>query len=99
MLKPKGHFLLVEILVEKYNGVLHIIEEKKNRDQLEACDAQILAIGPDAWHDKPTRRAEVGSKILIAKYAGVMMDAKKYGYEDKILRLIDDEDVLAEVIE
>ncbi len=97
MIEPCGHFLLVEI--EKVEEVtpsgLILVKGQREREQQSSCDGVIIAIGPDAWFDKKTRWANIGDKILIEKYAGFVIDSEKYGYGDRVLRLVNDEQVKA----
>jgi len=97
MIEPCGHFLLVEIdkVEEVSKGGIVLVREHADREQQSSCDGVIIAIGCDAWFDKKTQWAQIGDRVILEKYAGFVVDSKKYGYGDRCLRLVNDEQVKA----
>lgn len=89
---PKGIHLLVEmdVIAEKYDGGII----KSSKDIMIEENAQtrgrLIACGPYAWDDYPQPEAQPGSRVIIAKYCGILHDHKGRKY-----RLIKDCEIMA----
>ena len=53
----------------------------------------LLAAGPDAWREFKGRWANVGDKVLFAKYGGLLI----HGLDGEDYRLLNDEQITAVV--
>ncbi len=98
---PKGHrvLLLMDAAEKVTSGGIVIVDSAVEREQTGAESGVVLEIGPDAWYDKGSRWAEVGDRVYIARYAGKQIDGGPYGYPDRKLRVVNDEDILGTIEE
>ncbi len=70
-LEPLGQAVLVELFQpERKTGKIVMPEFIEDRNAMVEMRARVLEIGPDAWHDEPVPRAEVGDLVVISKFAG-----------------------------
>ena len=93
-LEPLGHALLCEPYEPELKGTRVVIPDTvREATRSREMRAVVIAVGPDAWPDV-TRRAEPGDKVLISKYAGVIvegpLDGRKY-------RIVNDEDIFCKI--
>jgi|SRR5580704_1225661 co-chaperonin GroES (HSP10) len=94
-LEPCGLAVLVRPYETEIKTTLIAIPDSvKDRMALFQDRAVVIEIGPWAWHDEPQPRAKVGDHVIIAKFAGVMvqgiLDGKPY-------RMINDRDLFCKV--
>jgi len=61
---------------------------KKNLNAVDNIGV-VLAIGPSAWMDEKTPRAEVGDRVMITRFAGMVAKGKDGAY----YRLCNDRDI------
>ena len=92
-IKPVGRAILVKPYIpELKRGLIEIPEQVQQRQFQLDQRAVIVDIGPIAWADESKPRAEVGDKVLVAKYAGALavgpLDNEQY-------RLVNDRDIFA----
>lgn len=90
---PVGRAVLVRpYQPERKASVIQLPDEVKGRDQMIEQRAEVIAVGPCAWHDEPQARAKPGDRVLISKFAGYMAQ----GTKDKVqYRFINDRDIFA----
>lgn len=95
MSNPSGLAPLgVAILIRPYQperqvGKIVIPDNVQGRQAMVDSRAEVLAIGPNAWHDEPTPRCKVGDTVLVTQYAGFMAS----GADGKLYRLVNDRDI------
>jgi len=92
--QPEGCKLLVRVekVKEVTDGGIYMPETVRENEQLAATTGEIVAIGPSVdMAFAKGRPAEIGDKVIFAKYGGRVIDEKG------VLRIINDEDVLARV--
>ena len=89
--KPVGHRIIIKMdkLEDVSSGGIVLV--RNEREQGAAVRGTVLAVGADCWYDKPSKWADVGDKVIIAKYAGFELEP--------LIRVINDEDILAVVTE
>ena len=86
---PVGHRILVAVdEVEKKVGLIEMPDAVHEREQLSKATGTIVAIGEDAWADKPSRWAEVGDHVIFAQFSGC-----DFLIHDKPHRFINDLDI------
>lgn len=56
--------------------------------------AVVVAVGPSAWLDEPTPRAQVGDRVLVTKFAGFQAKGPRDG---EIYRLVNDRDIFCTI--
>ncbi len=94
-LEPAG----VAVLVRQYmprakDSKIVIPEHAQTRVAMVDTMAEVIAVGPSAWHDEPRPRAAVGDIVLITKFAGFVA----IGPADKcVYRLVNDRDIFCRV--
>jgi co-chaperonin GroES (HSP10) len=89
----------VAVLIEPYEperkGALIVLPDSvQGRLSMVDLRARVIAIGPNAWHDEPSPRAQVGDKVLVTKFAGLMATGPKDG---KTYRLVNDRDIFCAI--
>lgn len=92
-LDPRG----VAVLLRQYeppkkDGGSKIVlpDEVKKRAAMIDVKMEVVALGPNVWHDEPTPRAAVGEKVLVTSHAGFMVEGPRDG---KQYRLVNDRDI------
>lgn len=94
---PLGRAVLIRPYTpERQQGLIQLPDEVKGRDQMLEQRAQVIAIGPSAWHDEPQPRAKVGDKVLVSKFSGYMA---KGTLDDQQYRFVNDRDIFAALID
>jgi len=94
-LKPLGRAVLVEPYEpEVKKSVIHIPDTVKERTQMVETRAIVVDIGPSAWYDEPAPRASAGDKVMVSKFAGVMVKGTADG---KMYRLVNDLDLFCRI--
>ena len=96
-LKPVGHAVLVEPYEpEIKKSLIELPSQVKERTAMVETRAIVVDVGPAAWEDEKVPRANIGDKVFITKFAGVMAvgiaDGKQY-------RLINDRDIFCRLEE
>lgn len=94
--KPCGFRLIVwpVEIEEKTMGGIVMPSQYRDKEEMAQIEAVVLAIGPEAWADRPTARGDwctIGDTVMIAQYAGKL----KKGRDGKNYRVISDLDVIA----
>lgn len=93
--KPLGRAVLVKPYTpERKESLIAIPDFAMERDQLIEQRAVVVEVGPHAWHDEPSPRAEVGQKVLVSKFAGYMV---KGTADNEQYRLVNDRDIFAAI--
>lgn len=94
-LTPLGKAILVEPYEpEIKRGSIVIPETVSERTMQVEMRATVLAVGPAAWNDEPEARAKPGDKVLVAKYAGVIVKGTADG---KLYRVCNANDVFLRI--
>lgn len=91
---PKGRAVLVRHYDPKATIASSIIipEHVQRNTAIADQRAVVVAIGPSAWLDEPSPRAEIGERVMISKYTGFIAVGPKDG---AIYRIINDRDIFA----
>jgi len=90
-LKPLGNAVLVEPYEPEFNqSVIAIPDTVRERTLMNEMRGVVLAVGPTCWADEPEPRALVGDRVLISKWAGVIVKGPKDG---KMYRLCNADDI------
>lgn len=102
--KPTGHHVVVrpDKVEEKSKGGIYIPISTKDQEQRAVTKGEIVAIGPNAAECYMTYRNEkgdvvwlkVGDRVCFSKYGGELNPLRD---GDESLRLLNDEDILAEI--
>jgi co-chaperonin GroES (HSP10) len=96
-LRPLGRAVLVEPYEPEIKKSLLVMPDSvKERTAMIETRAIVLDIGPSAWDDEPAPRAVVGDKVLISKFAGVMVTGTADG---KTYRIVNDRDIYCAIEE
>lgn len=91
--RPCGHRVLVmPDDVEEMRGSLYVPQSVRDKEQYEQIFGTVVRIGRNAWKgfDDGHPWAEVGDRVMIAKYGGFIVQNPKTG---ECLRLLNDEDI------
>jgi co-chaperonin GroES (HSP10) len=96
-LTPCGHRILIKVdeVERTTEGGIVIPDSLADKEEMATIKATVIAIGPGAWldtHGGPW--AEVGQKVMIAKFAGQLWKRGNTKY-----RVISDLDVIAVIQE
>ena len=95
-LEPRGVAVLVCPLdTQPKGGLIQLPPDVAARQSMLENQVRVIAIGPNAWHDEPTPRAEVGETVLVTKFAGFMAKGPKDG---ETYRLVNDRDIFCAVV-
>lgn len=88
---PKGAAVLCETY-DPDEGERKIIIPESAKQGLKSIEtrARVVAIGDLAWKDEPVPRAQVGDKVFLANYSGVLVTGPLDG---KLYRMVNDRDV------
>ena len=94
-LRPTGHHVLIELdqIQDKFEGSsLYRPDKNTQREQAGAQYGVVLAIGPEAYADRPNAWAKVGDRVVTRRYPGLQFD---YDGEDQRKRIINDDEIVA----
>lgn len=94
-LRPCGHAVLIELYEPELRKTTIVIPDTvSDRQTMLETRAIVIEAGAAAWDDEPVARARPGDKVMIQKYAGVIVkgtgDGRKY-------RLINDRDIICKI--
>jgi len=95
---PMEFNVVVELdpVEEKTASGLYLPETKVNRDKLEAEEGTLVAVSPHAftYADWPegSRKPEVGDRVLIARFAGILRERDGTSF-----KIVKDKDIIAVV--
>lgn len=92
-LHPTGRTVLVlmEEVPEKSTGGVVLHESTVKKDRLAQIHATLVETGPLAWQKEPQARVELGSRVVIKRYAGEYVT----GIDGIDYRIINDVDIYA----
>src|SRR5258706_1055932 len=95
-LLPRGRAVLVKPYEPQAvkSSVIAIPQSARERLEMVEQRAVVLDIGPSAWHDEPTPRAQIGDRVIFTKFAGYMAIGPADGEQ---YRLINDRDIFASI--
>jgi len=66
----------------------------QNKMEMETDTAVVVEIGHDAWFDKSTDYCNIGDRVLIGKYTGILRKSPTNG---KTYRFVQDTDIISPV--
>jgi co-chaperonin GroES (HSP10) len=92
-IEPKGHLVLVlpDFVPRESKGGIALPDDTVERDEMAQIFARVVLLGPNCWYDEGgVKRAKVGDRVMIAKFAGQLVT----GGDGKRYRVINDKDVL-----
>lgn len=96
-LRPTGRAILIRPYTpERKESLIVLPDEVAGRDNMIEQRAEVVAIGPSAWHDEPMPRAAIGDKVLVSAYAGYMATGTK---DKQQYRFVNDRDIFAVIEE
>ncbi len=86
-LEPVGHFLVVrmEEAEETSAGGILLPQDVRDREEMSGIRATIIAIGPEAWSDKPSPWARVGDRVMISKFSGQLWKVGNTKYRYRVI--------------
>ena len=95
---PMEFNVVVELdpIEEKTQGGIILPSQKVDRDKLEAEEGTLVAVSPHAftyadWSEEH-RKPQVGDRVLIARFAGVLRER-----DGRSLKIVKDKDIIAVV--
>ena len=94
--EPASNKVLVlpDPVSDRSSGGIVFTDAAVEQEEYAQIFATLIAIGPDAWKDKGrTRPAEVGDRVMIAKFTGQLFT----GSDGRRYRVIHDLDVIGKV--
>lgn len=90
-LEPRGVAVLIRVHEPERKGALiEIPESVKGRMAMVDARAQVIAVGPHAWHDEGGARAKPGDRVLVTQFAGFIAKGPRDG---NLYRLVNDRDI------
>jgi len=91
---PVGHRVLVlpKQVEEKTEAgiILHSVSQKA-REEMAQIEGVVIALGTTAYSDQPSAWCNVGDRVIIGKYSGLIYDGK----DGQKYRVINDLDVVS----
>ena len=90
---PAGHRIVVlpdEVELTTASGIVLSSPTEQKREEMAQIEGTLVAIGTTAWADQAAPWAELGQRVLFAKYAGLV----KVGKDGKKYRILSDLDVV-----
>ena len=76
---------------EKTVGGIIIPDERRDRGQMAATDATLIAVGGNAFQDWNGEVPKPGDRVMISKYAGITREADP----TDLIRIVNDKEILA----
>lgn len=96
-LSPLGHAVLVKPYEpEIKKSVIQIPETVKERTAMVEIRAVVVEVGPEAWRDEQLPRADVGDKVFLTRFAGILVKGTADG---QTYRLVNDSDIYCKIVE
>lgn len=93
-LKPLGHAVLCKPYEPEFSRtVIAIPDDVRAKALMGEMRGTVIEIGAGCWPDEP-RRAEVGDRVLISKYSGVIV----HGVDGALYRLCSDQDIFCGIV-
>lgn len=94
MIKPTGHHVLIRLkeIEKKSPGGIILADSTHKKEQAGGQYAEVLDVGPTAWDEYSKPWAKIGDTVLVVRYAGAQYD---YDGEDKMNRIINDDEIIA----
>lgn len=100
-LEPRGVAVLIQAYQpERKAALIELPRQVESQVAMVDLRAVVIAVGPCAWEDekdaqgKRIPRAEVGDKVLVTKFAGIMAVGPRDG---KQYRLVNDRDIYCRI--
>lgn len=96
-LKPLGLAVLIKPYeTEIKTKLIAIPDSVKDRLAMFQDRGVVVEVGPWAWHDEPRPRAKPGDHVMIAKFAGVMLQGTA---DHETYRMVNDRDIFVGIEE
>ena len=95
---PVGWTLLVKIdkVPEQTRSGLFVPAGARERQQLQAIEGTLEAVGDEAWlkFDKNSARPQLGDRVIFAKYGGQVYVMNENEPDAQEYRFLNDQDIL-----
>lgn len=96
-LEPAGVAVLIEAYEPERKGAQIVLPEAvQSRVAMVDTRATVVAVGPAAWAEEAAPRARVGDRVMVTKFAGMMVVGPRDG---KQYRLVNDRDIFCRIVE
>lgn len=92
---PRGKTLLIrpeEVEAISSGGII-IPVQSQEKEEMAQMYATLIEVGSEAWNDESQPRAQVGERVIFAKYAGSLFR----GNDGVRYRLIRDKELVATI--
>ena len=94
-LLPKGRAVLVKPYEpERVSSIIEIPDSAMDRLRTIEQRAVVVAVGPAAWQDESSPRAQPGDKVLLSAFSGHMAVGTK---DKQQYRFVNDKDIFAQI--
>lgn len=93
-IEPRGVAVLLRPYEIKTKAGLIIPKGAQERDAMVNLRAEVVDIGPVAWHDEVEPRAKIGDHVMVTQYAGMLCVGPRDG---KQYRLVNDRDIFCRI--
>jgi len=96
-LRALGHSVLVmpyEPEIDRAKSVIVVPDTVGDRTKMHEVRAIVVDIGPCAWMEEPEPRARIGDKVLISRFAGVLVAGTA---DKKLYRMVNDRDLFCQI--
>ena len=94
-LLPKGRAILVRPYEpERMSSIIAMPDTIQDRLRTIEQRAEVIAVGPAAWIDEPSPRAQPGDKVLLSAFSGHMATGTADGQQ---YRFVNDKDIFAQI--
>jgi co-chaperonin GroES (HSP10) len=96
-LKPLGKAVLIEPYEpEIKKSIIELPQQVQERTRMVETRAIVIEAGPSAWVEEAQPRAKPGDRVLISKFAGVMI-SPEMTEDGKSYRLVNDMDIFCQI--
>jgi co-chaperonin GroES (HSP10) len=85
--------VLPDPIMRESAGGIALPDELIFKEEMAQIFATLVAVGPDAWGDKRAAAAEVGDRVMIAKFTGQLFT----GPDNRRYRVIHDMDIIGKI--
>jgi co-chaperonin GroES (HSP10) len=85
--------VLPDPIMRQSAGGIALPDELIYKEEMAQIFATLVAIGPDAWADSKTPAAEIGDRVMIAKFTGQLFT----GPDNRRYRVIHDLDIIGRI--
>lgn len=94
-LLPKGRAVLLRTYEPAAkSSIIFIPETVKEKTMMVEMRGIVIAIGPEAWKDEASPRAQVGDKVMFSRWCGNIVTGTADG---KLYRMVNAEDIFCQI--